>query len=189
MPEIPEILDRRIIPAEEVAERGLHIEELHLRFSNGAKRHYRRMQVKARQVVLIVPMLDDDTVLLIREYAAGLHNYQLQLPKGGVDAGEELLSAANRELKEEVGKGARSLEHINCFTAIPGFNPQLTEIVLAQDLYDEKLEGDEPEEIEVVPWSLNNLMELVEREDCTEARSIAALYYVRDMMTRRRKGT
>lgn len=183
MPELPEILSQRIVPPEEVSARGLQIEELHLRFSNGVNRHYRRMQTSAGNVVLIVPMLDDETVLLIREYAAGLHNYQLQLPKGVIEGNEPLLSAANRELKEEVGKGANRLVHINTFNAIPGFNPQQTEIVLAQELYDEKLEGDEPEEIEVVPWSINNLMKLVQRTDCTEARSIAALYYVRDLLT------
>lgn len=188
MPELPEILERRIIPPEEVAARGTRIEELHLRFSNGAERRYRRMQTRRQMVVLVVPMLDPETVLLIREYAAGLHNYQLQLPKGGVEPDEELLSAANRELKEEIGKGARKLELINRFTAIPGFNPQLTDIVLAEDLYDEKLAGDEPEEIEVVPWPLNNLTELVEREDCTEARSIAALYYVRELLAKRKAG-
>ncbi|MBN1379280.1 MAG: ADP compounds hydrolase NudE [Gammaproteobacteria bacterium] len=179
----PEILDSRILPPEEIRVR---IEELHLRFGNGAERHYRRMKTKTQSVVLIVPMLDDDTVLLIREYAAGLHNYQLQLPKGAVDPGEEILSAANRELKEEVGKGANKLQHINSFTALPGFNTQITEVVLAQDLYDEKLEGDEPEEIEVIPWSLNNLTELVEREDCTEGRSIAALYYVKDLLMKQK---
>ncbi len=185
MPKTPEILNRHLLSAEEMAERGFSIEEMHLRFSNQQERHYWRFKPGLQGVVLVVPMLDDETVLLIREYAAGTHNYQLQLPKGALEEGEELLPAANRELMEEVGKGARRLEHINRFTAIPGFNPQVTDVVLAQDLYDEKRKGDEPEEMEVVPWSLQNLTELVERQDCTEARSIAALYYVRELLANR----
>ena len=43
----------------------------------------------------------------------------------------------------------------------------------------EKLEGDEPEELEVVPWRLDQLHELVQREDVTEGRSIAALFLAR----------
>ena len=53
-------------------------------------------------------MLDDDTVLLMREYAAGVHRYELGLLKGRMDAGETPEQAANRELKEETGYGARS---------------------------------------------------------------------------------
>ena len=182
MTKLPEILQRRILSPEEVSSRGLRIEQLHLKFSNGNERYYQRIRPVGGNVVLIVPMPDNETVLLIREYAAGLHNYQLQLPKGAIEPDETLLSAANRELKEEVGKGAHNLLHINTFSAIPGFNPQLTDIVLARDLYDEQLSGDEPEAIEVVPWSINELAELVQREDCTEARTIAALYYVRDLL-------
>ena len=61
-------------------------------------------------LVAVVPMLDDDTVLLIREYAAGVHRYELGLVKGRIDAGETSLQAADRELKEEAGYGARSLD-------------------------------------------------------------------------------
>jgi ADP-ribose diphosphatase len=56
----------------------------------------------------------------------------------------------------------------------------MTDIMLAQDLYPERLAGDEPEELQVVPWKLDNLTELVMSGECTEARSIAALYMVRD---------
>ena len=58
----------------------------------------------------------------------------------------------------------------------------VTHVVLARDLYPEKLQGDEPEELEVVPWSMNDLHTLVQRPDCTEGRSIAALYIARDYL-------
>ncbi len=58
-------------------------------------------------------------------------------------------------------------------------------MVLAEDLYPEKLEGDEPEELEVVPWRLDQLYELVQREDVTEGRSIAALFMAREHLLRR----
>jgi ADP-ribose diphosphatase len=54
--------------------------------------------------------------------------------------------------------------------------------VLAEDLYPDRLEGDEPEEIEVVPWPLADIASLLQMEDCTEARSIAALYMVRERL-------
>lgn len=182
MPKEPEILSSKILSAEEVANEVFSIEEMHLQFTNGAERRFRRIKGHGRGAVLIVPMLDDNTVLLVREYSAGVHRYELQLPKGRVETGETLVEAANRELKEEIGKGARKLEHINSLTVLPGFMGHRTEIILARDLYDEKLVGDEPEELEVVPWRLDDLLNLANRDDCTEARSIAALYIVRDIL-------
>jgi ADP-ribose diphosphatase len=184
MPKEPEILSSRILTAEQVANDVLSIEEMDLRFSNGAQRRYRRIKGQGRGAVLIVPLLDDSTVLLICEYSAGVHRYELQLPKGRVEADESILEAANRELKEEIGKGARELRHVNSLTVLPGFMGHRTEIVLARDLYDEKLPGDEPEEMEVVAWPLNDLLTLANRDDCTEARSIAALYFIRDLLAK-----
>lgn len=181
----PQILSSRMLDPQEMADRGMRIEELHLRFSNGAERHFRRIKTPQRKIVLIVPMLDANTTLLIREYSAGLDSYQLQLPKGSVEKDEAIEAAANRELMEEAGKGANRLTHITQLCALPGFFGQLTDIFLAEDLYDHRIEGDEPEEMEVVPWDLAELDRLVEREDCMEARSIAALYYVRDLIKRR----
>jgi len=126
--------------------------------------------------VLIVPMLDIETVLLIREYSAGVHRYEVGLPKGKTDEGESFLEAANRELKEEVGFGARKLHHLSSFSLAPSYLEHTTEIVIAQDLYAEKLLGDEPEELEVIPWKISKINELLATGKCTEARSIAALF-------------
>ncbi len=127
-------------------------------------------------------MLDADTVLLIREYAAGLHRYELGLPKGKIESGEDILTAANRELQEEVGYASTKLDHIQSLSLAPGYLSHTTHIILATELYQASAEGDEPEEIEVVPWSLHKLDELLLRDDFSEARSIAALYLVRDRL-------
>jgi ADP-ribose diphosphatase len=182
MQKLPDILAKRFLTPQELDERGYRVEEMHLRFSNGVERFYRRMPGQKRAAVLIVPMPDPATVLLVREYSAGNHRYELQLPKGRLEQDEDVLAAADRELKEEVGKGARELKLLCRLTALPGFMSHGTDIVLARDLYDERLEGDEPEPLEVVPWRLDDLYALTQREDCTEARSIAALYMVRDYL-------
>jgi ADP-ribose diphosphatase len=67
-------------------------------------------------------------------------------------------------------------------TLSPGYMGHRLTVVLARDLYSSRLEGDEPEPIEVVPMPLASLEEWVWREDLTEARSIAALYLVRDIL-------
>ncbi|MCG5500137.1 ADP compounds hydrolase NudE [Ectothiorhodospira lacustris] len=180
MPEKPSILNRRTI----ARSRLFHVEEMELLFANGARRCFERLVGSGHGAVLIVPMLDPDTVLMIREYAAGTQCYELALPKGRVEPGEDLLDAANREIMEEVGYGAHTLTRLTAFTVAPGYLSHTTHIILAQDLYPERRPGDEPEDIEVVPWRLSELDRLISREDCTEARSIAALYLVRDRLKR-----
>ena len=173
MPEKPIILNRTTI----AKSRLFRIESLDIQFSNGEQRNYERLaRGKPGGAVLIVPMLDNETVLLIREYSAGVHRYEVGLPKGKTDQGESFLEAANRELKEEVGFGARKLHHLSSFSLAPSYLEHTTEIVIARDLYAEKLPGDEPEELEVIPWKLNNINKLLSIGECTEARSIAALF-------------
>lgn len=155
------------------------IEQMQLRFSNGTEVEYERLLGSSNGAVLVVPLLNNDTVLLIREYAAGVQRYELALPKGAVDNNEDILQAANRELMEEVGFGARRLQQIKSVSVSPGYLNHVTHVVVAQDLYENKLVGDEPEPIEVVPWKLSQLDRLLAEEECTEARSIAALFMVK----------
>jgi ADP-ribose diphosphatase len=127
-------------------------------------------------------------VLLAREYAVGLHHYEIGLPKGRLEPGESIIEAAQREMKEEIGYGAHELTQLNRLSLAPAYMTHVTHIVLARDLYPEKLEGDEPEELEVVPWSINDLPSLTAREDCTEGRTIAALYIARDYLRSEQQG-
>jgi len=166
--------------------RLFHVQQVELRFSNGVETRYERLVGSGRGAVLIVPLLDDDTVLLIREYAAGTDRYELGLPKGRIEEQEELMVAADRELKEEVGYGGREFHHLTSLSVAPGFLGAFTHVVIARDLYPERLPGDEPEEIEVVPWSLSRLPALLAREDFTEARSIAALFLTREWLSHAR---
>jgi ADP-ribose diphosphatase len=162
------------------------MELLDLEFSNGERRRYERLHGRNRVAgpgaVIVVPMLDADTVLLVREYAAGMHRYELGLVKGRIDAGEDAIEAANRELKEEAGYGARSLTVLRSLTLAPTYMSHQAHLVLARDLYPERLPGDEPEELEVVPFKLDDLHQLILREDFSEGRSIAALFIAREWL-------
>ncbi|MEJ2611562.1 MAG: ADP compounds hydrolase NudE [Candidatus Thiodiazotropha sp.] len=173
-----------IVSQQLIAETRLfRVEQLDLTFSNGEKRRYERLLGGERGSVLVVPMLDDETVLLIREYSAGTHDYQLALPKGRMEEGEDPLQAANREMREEVGYAARKLALLKTFTVAPGYIQHHTHAILARDLYPDRAPGDEPEPIEVVPWKLTDWENLIIQPDFTEARSIAALSLARNLLT------
>lgn len=183
MPKLPIIHD-----LQERDEGRNRVEELDLEFSNGERRRYTRMKPRGHGAVIIAAMPDPDTVLLIREYACGVHRYELGLPKGRIDAGESILEAANRELKEEAGFGGRRLSLVRSLTLAPTYMAHQTHLVLAEDIYPEKLVGDEPEDLEVVPWRLDRLHELMLLEDCSEGRSLAALFIIREYLAHRGAG-
>ncbi|MEJ5207182.1 ADP compounds hydrolase NudE [Denitratimonas sp. CY0512] len=165
-----------------------HVERLDLRFSNGVERTYERMAPRGRGAVIVVPMRDPDTMLLVREYACGPHRYELGLVKGRIDGEESPQQAAVRELKEEAGFGARRVTILRAMTLAPSYMGHQTWLVLAEDLYPERLPGDEPEELEVIPWRLDQLDQLMLREDCSEGRSLAAMFLVREYLALRARG-
>ena len=162
------------------------IEALDLEFSNGVTREYERLASIGFGAVLVVPILrkegQEDQLLLIREYGAGTEKYELGFPKGKVDEGEELLEAANRELMEEVGYGSHKLTFLKGLSLAPSYMGHVTNIILAEDLFEHREEGDEPEELEVITWKLSEIHNLINQEDFTEGRSIAALYLVKQYL-------
>ncbi len=164
--------------------RLFQVEQVGLRFANGREVAYERLRGSDHGAVLVVPLLDADTMLLIREYAVGVERYELAFPKGRIEAGETPETAGGREIMEEIGYGARELRRLKSLTLAPGCFAHTTHVVLARDLYPAHLEGDEPEPIEVVPWSLARLPELLARDDFSEARSITALYLALEVLRR-----
>ena len=168
---LPEILETKTV----ARSRLFSIETLKLRFSNGVERLYERLPARGRQAVIVVAINTDDEVILVREYLAGLHRYELNLPKGTVDPGETFEEAANRELKEEAGFGARKLDYVRQITLAPAYMGFSIHGILARDLYPESLPGDEPEIMEVERWGLEAVDQLVMSELLSESRSIAAL--------------
>ena len=167
----PEILHTEVV----ARSRLFQIEQVHLKFSNGVERQYERMKGGSRGAVMIVP-IHQGKMLLAREYAAGTDNYELGFPKGLIDPGETAIEAANRELQEEIGFGANKLTLLKELSLAPGYFSSKMQIFLAEDLYESRLEGDEPEPIDVVPWALADWEALLDDVDFSESRSVSALF-------------
>jgi ADP-ribose diphosphatase len=159
--------------------RETRMEMLKLRFSNGVERDFHRIAPGSTAAVMVVAMPDQHTVLLTREYGCGFHRYELGLPRGRIDAGEAVLDAAQRELQEEAGFGARKLDSLRTLALAPSYMTQEIHVVLARDLYVSKLEGDEPEPIEVIEWPLAEIETLALEPSFSEGRALAALLVAR----------
>lgn len=168
---LPEILDQNIVAQSKL----FSIEAIDLRFSNGELRTYERMKSSGRNAVMMVPVTEQGDILLVREYCVGTERYELGFPKGLMDPGETAEQAANRELKEEVGFGSKKLTPLKEVVLAPSYFSSKMTLFVAQELYSEQLEGDEPEPLEVVRWPLAQAEELLTHLDFCEARSITAL--------------
>ena len=167
----PEILAQQTVAQSKL----FSIESLDLRFSNGEERTYERMKHSGRNAVMMVPITEHGDILLVREYAAGTERYELGFPKGLIDAGEQPADAAVRELKEEIGYGASRLTPLKEVILAPSYFSSKMTLFIAEELYPEKLKGDEPEPLDVVRWPLSQAEELLTHLDFCEARSITAL--------------
>ncbi|WP_447588382.1 ADP compounds hydrolase NudE [Aquipseudomonas campi] len=183
MREKPVVLAREIV----ASSRLFRVEELQLRFANGAERTYERLVGKGSGygAVMVVALLDAEHAVLVEEYCGGTGEYELSLPKGLIEPGEDVLDAANRELKEEAGFGAHKLELLAELSLSPGYMSQKIQVVLARDLYEERLPGDEPEPLRVDKVNLHEISNLLQNPQFTEGRALAALYLVRDLLTQR----
>ncbi|WP_394249632.1 ADP compounds hydrolase NudE [Vibrio profundi] len=168
---VPEILAQQTVAQSKL----FSIESLDLRFSNGVERTYERMKPSGRNAVMMVPVTENGDILLVREYAAGTERYELGFPKGLIDSGETPAQAADRELKEEIGFGTNKLTPLKEVILAPSYFSSKMTLFIAEDLYSEKLEGDEPEPLDVVRWPLAQAEELLTHLDFCEARSITAL--------------
>lgn len=178
---LPEITGRSIIARSRI----FAVEQVDLSFSNGENRKFERMAGSGRGAVMIVPFIDPETFLLVREYAAGTHSYHIGFPKGLIDPGESSEQAAVRELQEEVGYASSSLSLLQSVSMAPTFFNSNMDIFVAHDLFPQSLPGDEPEPLEVIEWSMRDIPSLLAREDFTEARSIAALLLAEKWMDNR----
>lgn len=130
----PKCLSQKIIAKTRI----FTIEEKVMAFSNGVEQPFEIIRGRASGAVMIVPLLDENTLLLIREYAAASDAYFLGFPKGAIDAEEDSLVAANRELMEEAGYGAHVLVHMAKWSLSPAYFHASMDIVLAKSLYPER---------------------------------------------------
>jgi 8-oxo-dGTP pyrophosphatase MutT (NUDIX family) len=101
----------------------------------------------------------------------------LEIPAGRLDvAGEQPLAAAQRELAEEIGRGARSWQPIVTYYTGAGFTDERVHLFHASDLYEQHADSGENERIEIVRWPLCKLDEAI--DECRDAKTLIGLLWL-----------
>src|SRR5215207_7267703 len=122
---------------------------------------YQREVVHHPGSAVIVPVHDDGTVVLVRQYRHPAVRYLLEVPAGTLSDGERPDAGAARELQEELGLIAERLEKLTeCFVS-PGFLEEKMWIYLATGLSEGKQEPDEDEVLEIVRLPISDALEMI----------------------------
>ena len=134
-----------------------------------------REVVEHGEVVAVVPLLEADDVLLVRQYRLPAAQTLLEVPAGGVDAGESSEEAAQRELGEECGQRAGRLERLGGFYLSPGFCTEFVHVFLATQLRPVRARPEPDEEIAVLRLPLAEALRLVRQGEIRDGKSIIGL--------------
>ena len=144
-----------------------------VRLPNG--RRTTREIVIAPNSVCVVPVDEDGNIYLVRQYRKPPDQVLLEVVAGGVDKGEAAEEAARRELQEEAGLKAESMELLSFFWMSPGFCTEGMHAYLATGLRVGENAPEEDESIEVVQVKLSDVPELIASGEIQDCKSIASL--------------
>src|SRR5712692_474643 len=138
-------------------------------------REARREIVEHGGAVAIVPVDAEGQVLLVRQFRTPIGAVLLEVPAGGIDAGENPDEAVQRELQEETGYWATRIDRLGGFWVAPGYCTEYIHVYRAEGLIESRLDADEDESITVERYSVADALEMVRRGEICDAKSIVGL--------------
>ena len=146
----------------------------------GDGRQRRRDVVLHPGAVVILPLLDEQTLVLIRNERVAVGQTLWEIPAGTLEAGESPLTCAHRELIEETGYQARTMKPLLEMFPSPGILSEHMHVYLAQELELVGQSLDEGETITVHPTPLPKALEMMRQGEIRDGKTLTAiLYYLR----------
>ncbi len=137
----------------------------------------RREVVEAADAVVILPLLDGDRVVLIKNRRYAVNQTLWELPAGTLEPGEDPAAAAPRELAEETGYAAGWIEPMSHFFPAPGFCTECLHAFCATDLTHVGQNLDATEDIQAVPTAWEDALAMVRDGVICDAKTIATLLH------------
>jgi ADP-ribose pyrophosphatase len=125
--------------------------------------------------VVILPVFDDNTIALVRQYRHPAVKYLLELPAGTLNESEQPQIGAARELEEELGVVAGNLEKLAEFFVSPGFLSEKMWLYFATDLRETEQRLEEDEAIEIVRVSIERALQMITEREIEDAKTIIGL--------------
>jgi ADP-ribose pyrophosphatase len=128
--------------------------------------------------VIIAPLVNSETVILIRQFRPAVGRYIYELPAGTIDAPEKPLSAAKRELLEETGFTAKKFKKLGSIYPVPGYSTEVIHIFKAEGLTAGKSNPEDYEVIETQSMSRSQVKRLFQQGKLMDAKSICTFTHL-----------
>jgi len=123
----------------------------------------------------VVPFLDKDTVVLVRQYRHPVGEVTLELPAGKLDARESVLTCVKRELAEETGFTARKITPLIQYWPTPAFADEVLHLFVATGLKAGQVNADEDEFIETAIMPFKKALDLVRTGKIRDSKTVIGL--------------
>ena len=132
--------------------------------------------------VVLIPIDDDGNLLFVRQYRHAAGEDLLELPAGTRDGDEPFEACAAREIREETGMEAGKLQKIGEFYLAPGYSSEFMVVYLSTELKENPLDADDDEFLQVEKIPLKKAIEMAERGDVPDAKSLASFLLARSYL-------
>jgi ADP-ribose pyrophosphatase len=124
------------------------------------------------------PAADDPQILLLRQYRYAAEQYLYEIPAGRLEPGEPPEACARRELREETGSTAASMDHLFSFFTTPGFTDERIHAFMATGLTRGKPNHESDEFIEVAAYPLSEVLSMIRRGEIQDAKTALSILFV-----------
>ncbi len=152
----------------------MHVDTVQL--SNG--KTSTREIVEHRGAVAMVPLLDRETVIMVRQYRLAAGTTLLEIPAGTRETGEDVVDCAYRELTEEINYSAGRMQKLFESFMAPGYSTEVIHYFVAQDLTPTQGHADDDEFLEIVTLPLEEAVAKIMSGEIRDAKSISGLLCV-----------
>lgn len=126
----------------------------------------------------VLPFVDDDTVVLVRQYRyVQGEDFRWEMPTGGIKAGETPEGAAQRELGEEAGYRAGRLLPVSIYYTSKSVCDETAHIYLGYDLTQNKLAPDDTEFFEIKTFAFADVLQMVRASEIRDGMTVTAVLH------------
>ena len=123
----------------------------------------------------VVAIDEDNRIIMEKQFRYALNDYLLEIPAGKLDAGEDPLVCAKRELEEETGIVASEWISLGTIAISPGFCNEVIHLYVAKGLSKGEIHWDEDEYVEVERYTFDELLQRISEETIKDSKTLSAL--------------